>query len=124
MKIAILNENKILSRTIYSVLKSEGHEVIVYQDGYEASENIANDLPDIFITELIISFKAGVGLIADIRAIEQKYIKILVVSKLDQELAIHKLYEAGIDHFISTPIDFNSLIELVDTFFAKNLSLK
>jgi len=122
MKIAILNENRILRRTICAILKAEEYEVIVYSDAIVAIENLGKDLPDLFITELIISYKDGFSLVAEVRAIKEKYISLLVLSEMNQENSIKDYYAAGVDHFISTPIDFHSFLEVIASFFVKKLT--
>lgn len=82
MKVLILNENKMLLKVIQSILEEEQITCITSTNGIEAYELIKEEKPDLVIMDLLISFVTGFEIINYIRSATEKYIKIIVLTKV------------------------------------------
>ena len=71
---------------------------------------IEADAPDIIILDLLISYITAYELIKFIRDYKKKYIKIIVLTKVNLEQAIVECFNLGIDDYISLPLQQKELL--------------
>lgn len=105
-KILIVDDQQVNRMTVKLFLKSEGYEFFEASDGLEAIEIAKEVNPDVILMDALMPVMDGFEATVKIREIESiQRIPILMITSLDQkEDKIHAL-EAGVNDFVSKPID-------------------
>ena len=121
MRILIAEDDDLMRKTIEFRLKRDGHEVIVTHDGREALEKIAEHMPDLIITDIMMPYTSGLELTG---AVRQKYhytIPIIILSSMGQEDVVMEAFQLGADDFITKPFSPNELSLRVKRFGLLNV---
>ena len=84
-------------------------------DGISAIFMIEDKKPDVLITELVIAGYDGLSVIAKVKALNLNT-KIVVLSSLISEEIISKCSASGADYYLAKPVNFDLLIERLDSF--------
>ncbi len=113
MRIVVLNENKMMLKVITKTLLAQQYEVIVPHNTMEAVDMIREQMPDLVIMDLLISYLTPFEIIETVRSIKGKYIQILLLSKVTLKNTLKDAIKLGADDFIVIPLDLNELREKV-----------
>jgi len=114
MKIYILQEDQLVSKLLKKSLENQDHEVKLFTHAIEFSEAVEDNKPDLVIIDLLVSYIAGYELISNIRRIPNSYIKIVVLSKVNSQNAIQEAFSLGVDEYIITPFQINTVLARVN----------
>lgn len=109
-KILLVEDDVLIQKTVEIKLKKEGFEVIACSDGKEGIEKIAQELPDIVLTDLMLPYASGLEVVSAVKTIQSKKIPVIVYSTMGQEHIIEEAFKLGADDYVTKP--FN-LVELV-----------
>lgn len=91
-------------------LGNEGYEVGLAGDGWDALEQIAQELPDLVITDLMMPRVDGVALIKRLRgAADTASLPIILLSGRDRAVDLAFGLEAGADDYVAKPFDYAEL---------------
>lgn len=112
-KILIVEDEENVAKVLKLVLDTEGYQVTIALDGEEALGKIAQNPPDLVVTDLSMPKIDGSKLCQIIKS-SPKYnsIKVIICSALQQSLANEKLHLPA-DDFIVKPVDYQILVEKV-----------
>lgn len=107
-RILVIEDNKIISQTIVSVLSKEGYEVFLCETGEMGIRTFFNGQFDLVILDLLLPNLAGDEVMKQLRAKSQ--VPIIIISSKDSDVdkAIH--LSLGADDYLSKPF---SMIELI-----------
>ena len=109
-KILIIEDDKLIIKILDFVLKKEGYETFISNDGNDGIEKIGSIQPDLVITDVMMPYKSGL----EITAYSKKNFPetpVIIVSALGKEdQTVIEGFKLGVDDFIAKP--FNP-IELV-----------
>ncbi|AFZ30625.1 response regulator receiver protein [Gloeocapsa sp. PCC 7428] len=120
---AVTNVNRILvvddlpdnSFLLQTVLENEGYQVEVADNGYVALEKIASHLPDLVLLDVMMPEMNGFEVTRRIRQnVSLPFIPILLVTGYSEPTPADG-FDAGADGFIRKPIDFDDLLNRVQT---------
>ena len=109
MRILIAEDDDLMRKTIEFRLKRDGHEVIVTHDGREALEKIAEHMPDLIITDIMMPYTSGLELTGEVRQKYHNTIPIIILSSMGQEEVVMEAFQLGADDFITKPFSPNEL---------------
>lgn len=109
MRILIVEDDDLMRKTIEFRLKRDGHEVVVTHDGREALEKIAEQMPDLIITDIMMPFTSGLELTGEVRRKYQNTVPIIILSSMGQEDVVMEAFQLGADDFITKPFSPNEL---------------
>ena len=112
-KILVIDDEKHIAEAIKLNLKMLGHEVVVGINGLEGLNWWKQFIPDLVIVDLMMPEIDGVGVITEIRKIDQK-IPILVISAKDQVKEKIRCLSLGVDDYLSKPFDLDEFLLRVD----------
>lgn len=98
-----------MRKTLEFRLKRDGHEVIVTQDGREALAKIADHLPDLVITDIMMPYSSGLEVISAVRQKYTQKIPIIILSGMGQEEVVLEAFTLGADDYITKPFSPNEL---------------
>jgi EAL domain-containing protein (putative c-di-GMP-specific phosphodiesterase class I)/DNA-binding NarL/FixJ family response regulator len=105
-KILIVDDQQVNRVTVKLSLKDEGYEFFEASNGIEAIEKAKEVNPDVILMDALMPLMDGFEATCKIREIEEiRRIPILMITSLDQKEDKIKALEAGVNDFISKPID-------------------
>ena len=106
VKILIVDDQQVNRATVKLSLKNEGYEFFEASNGIEAIAKAKEVNPDVILMDALMPIMDGFEATEKIRAIEKtQRIPILMITSLDQKEDKIKALEAGVNDFISKPID-------------------
>lgn len=111
MKILIIEDDRLLEKTLELRLQDIGHEVILAENGREALKAIENYTHfDVLLCDVLMPELSGPSFIWEMRKlIKNDHICVIMMSALsDGETFIRKL-EVRYDYYLSKPFTFSEL---------------
>lgn len=108
MKILVAEDEPIMLKTIALRLKKDGHEIITTDNGREALSLIAEQSPDLIITDIMMPYASGLEIVGTVKQLGKKT-PIIVLSAMGQENVVLEAFNLGADDFISKPFSPNEL---------------
>lgn len=118
MRILIAEDEPIMQKTIALRMKKDGYEVVATDNGREALQMIAEHLPDLIITDIMMPYASGLEIVGTVKKGEKK-IPVIVLSAMGQENVVLEAFNLGADDFISKPFSPNELSMRVKRLMAK-----
>jgi len=104
------NESSVLD-TLVDALRSQGYETCCARDGFEAMRVMAEESPDLMITDAQIPGLDGCLLTRYIRRASD--IPVVMTTGVSQELEVLRNTDVGADVFMMKPIDLPQLVDNV-----------
>lgn len=114
MKVYILQEDKLLSKLLKHTMESQNHEVKLFAHAMEFHQAVEDNKPDMVIIDLLVSYIAGYELISKIRKITSRYIKIVVLSKVNSQNAVQEAFNLGVDEYLMAPFQMETIIARIN----------
>lgn len=111
MRILVVDDEPQITRVLRTSLQSNGHEVMVAQDGAEALERFLKVQPELVITDLAMPGMDGIQLTREIR--ERSQIPIIVLSVRSQDASKVAALDEGADDYITKPFSIQELLARV-----------
>ncbi len=112
-KILLVEDDKILSRSVDVMLTIDGYQTITVYNGEEALQKLLHQKFDLLITDIVMPRMDGIELISKIKKLN-KYLPIMVISgKLNDNL-VRLLKKNEINFILSKPLNptrFRILVE-------------
>lgn len=118
-KILVVDDFEDSRFSLSRLLEMSGYEVVEAASGLEAVEAARTHVPDLILMDLSLPEIDGIEATRRIRAIEGlPPMKIVAASAHDGAAFVSRATEAGCDHYITKPIDFDRLEVLLATLLA------
>jgi len=116
MKKVLLVEDSELVRTIVCDALQTCFPCVttVVEDGAQAWEELTRSSYDLVITDLMMPVMDGVALTKKIRNNFLSGIPIIMLTSKDKEKVRKSAYAAGVTAYLTKPVDYNELIQLVN----------
>lgn len=111
MKILIVDDEPQITRVLRTTLQSNGHEVMVAEDGVDALARFAKERPELVITDLAMPGMDGIELTRSIR--QQSQTPVIVLSVRNQDAAKVAALDEGADDYITKPFSIQELLARV-----------
>lgn len=115
--ILIVDDEELIREALKQIVERAGHQAQCAQNGSEAMQMIANLLPDLIITDLIMPETEGLELIRSLKSSIDP-IKIIAISGgsryLNPDSQLQAAEFLGADLCFSKPIDTNEFIHSVN----------
>jgi two-component system, OmpR family, response regulator VicR len=109
-KILLIEDNKVITNIIEFLLKKEGYQIEIANDGIEGIEKITTTNPDLIITDIMMPYKSGLEITAFAK-LNAPAVPVIIISALGKEdQTIIEAFKLGADDLIAKP--FNP-IELI-----------
>lgn len=120
MKILIAEDEPIMLKLIELRLQKEGYELLVASDGRQALRQLAEQSPDMLITDIMMPYASGLELLGAVRQRQDKRIPVIVLSAMGQEDIVLEAFQLGADDYLPKPFSPNELSIRVKRLFIKN----
>lgn len=113
-RILVAEDDPVTIRFLQSLLEEHGFEVLVAEDGRHAHELATSGSPDLIISDLVMPYKDGYGLIRALRSVEElTHVPIIILSMKDREADIVRGLEEGADDYVVKPFNARELLARV-----------
>lgn len=116
LKVLIVEDNQDLAEIYKTRLEILGYKVLVAYDGQKALDLIRQEIPDLVLLDLMVPVVAGDEILKRIRQEDwSKYIKVQIISNLNEADAPAGLRDQGIEGFaVKANLSNSELDDLVD----------
>lgn len=99
------DDNRLMRAIISDLLKREGYDVIGAENGEEVLSLFEQHSPDIVLLDVVMPIKDGLTTCRELRASERgKYTPVLMITALEDNASIEKVFSCGSDDYIPKPI--------------------
>jgi two-component system response regulator HydG len=112
-RVLIVEDEEAARSALAKLLKSEGLDVEVAEDGEAALIKTEERAPDLIVTDVSMPKMDGLELLAKVREKHKDLPVIVVTSAHDLSVAVRAM-RAGAEDFITKPIDFDALIVAIE----------
>ena len=109
LSIVYIEQDKQLQKQIKRVLEKIFSDVLHAYDGLDGLNKVKRFKPDIVLTDLTLSKKNSIEMIADIQEYNPNVI-IIVLSELNDDMMLLQSIDMGISDFIFKPFDIDKLV--------------
>lgn len=108
IKVLLVEDDSFLSSIVFGRLNKEGYNLRLAKDGEEALAEVAKEVPDVMLLDLIMPGIGGFEVLERVKANDAyKNISVVIFSNLGQEHEIERAKKLGADDFLikaeSTP---------------------
>lgn len=93
-----------------SCLLQAGHSVNSTDNPLLTYQLIEETRPDLILMDLMVSYLTCYEIISQIRAWPGGYIKIVIMTRINQEQVIEQVFEMGVDDYILLPLKQKELL--------------
>jgi len=119
-KILIAEDESAILLSLEFLLQSEGHEVIIAEDGLEALRKAEETRPDLLVLDLMMPHADGFEVCRRIRASPSlREARILILSARGREADIARAYANGADDYMLKPFATQEFIAKVAALLAR-----
>lgn len=114
LKVLVVDDNVSSAETTAQILAMTGHSVTLAHDGPEALDAARRILPDVIMLDLGMPGMSGYDVCREIRR-DEAFHKTMLIAQTGwgQERDRERTREAGFDHHLTKPVDFNELSALL-----------
>ena len=114
-KILVVDDEKDTLTTIEAVLSSEGHEIIVAEDGERALESVSAHSPDVIVCDIEMPKLKGFDVLAELRKDPAtSKIPIIFLTGRTDITALVRSMELNVNDFLTKPFTMQELIVAVN----------
>ena len=112
--VLVVDDSLTVRRVTQRMLAREGYRVALAKDGLEALERLAEERPQIVLSDIEMPRMDGFDLLRNIRADERwrDLPVIMITSRIAQKHRDHAV-ELGVDHYLGKPYSEDDLLALV-----------
>ncbi len=101
-KIALIEDDKILSDSVYSGFKEAGFEVVRAFDGEEGLKLVETEKPDLVLLDILLPKLNGLQVAKQLKSNPStKAIPIIILSVLDQSTSVAEALDSGVYEYIA-----------------------
>ncbi|MET0333145.1 MAG: response regulator, partial [Rhizobacter sp.] len=117
--VMVVDDSLTVRRVTQRLLVREGYRVVLAKDGIEALERLAEDLPQVVLSDIEMPRMDGFDLVRNIRGDTRlrSLPVIMITSRIAQK---HRDYaaELGVDHYLGKPYSEEDLLALIGRYTA------
>jgi two-component system alkaline phosphatase synthesis response regulator PhoP len=114
-RILIVEDYENLQSIYAAVLKKEGHDVTVVNDGISALEKTKKDQYDVILLDLLLPHMSGMEFLKDYEPKKHPETKVLMCSNFTSPKYIVEAGNLGVDHYLTksnvTPAEIAAVID-------------
>ncbi|ENO89623.1 response regulator transcription factor [Thauera linaloolentis] len=113
-KILIADDEQNIVISLEFLMKREGFEVVVANDGEEAARRIRSDCPDLVLLDVMMPKKSGFEVCQEIKADPaMAAVRILMLTAKGRDTEVAKGLALGADAYMTKPFSTKELVEKV-----------
>ncbi|TAH46535.1 MAG: response regulator [Betaproteobacteria bacterium] len=113
-KILIADDEQNIVISLEFLMKREGYEVTIANDGDEAVQRIRGDRPDLVLLDVMMPKKSGFDVCQEVRADPAlAAVRILMLTAKGRDTEVTKGLALGADAYMTKPFSTKELVEKV-----------
>jgi two-component system response regulator HydG len=112
VRILVADDEASARNGLATLLRDEGFEVLLAEDGEVALRKVQEQAPDVLVTDLRMPGLDGLELLQRARELVPELIVILVTAFADVETAVRAMHE-GAEHYLTKPVQFDELLLVI-----------
>ncbi len=109
-KLLLAEDDELLASLLNFRLEKGGYRVTLSNNGKEVKEELARELPDIIVSDIMMPYFSGIELIDFVRNELGSSIPIIIISSAGNEENVLSAFELGANDFISKPVSPSELM--------------
>ncbi len=121
IKILLAEDNLVNQKVAYNLLSEEGYHVVIANNGHEVLNLLKKEPFDLILMDIQMPEMSGMEATQAIRTQEQetgKHIPIIAVTAHAMKGDREKCIEAGMDDYISKPVNPKQLYDVIKNFYS------
>lgn len=119
-KVLIADDEQNIVISLEFLMKREGYEVLLANDGDEAIQRIRADQPDLVLLDVMMPKKTGFEVCQEVRAMESlQGTKILMLTAKGRDTDVAKGLALGADAYMTKPFATRELVQKVAEMLVK-----
>ncbi len=117
-RILIAEDVRTIALTVSGILKGEGFETAVAEDGEDCLTQVGDFKPDLVILDLLMPKLHGIDVLKRLKSDEEtRDIGVILSTTKDFDTEFHTARDLGAFGMMNKPVDRNELIDVVTRFF-------
>ena len=114
-RVLVVDDNADAAESLGMLLEVRGNEVRIAYDGLQALEAAGDFDPDIVLLDIGMPKMSGYEVARRLRAKRGDSVLIVAITGWGQEEDRRRAREAGFDHHFTKPVDYEALLELIES---------
>jgi DNA-binding response OmpR family regulator len=114
MRILVVDDNRDIVELVQSVLRIEGHEVVIARDGLEALQQDLATQPDLVVLDVNLPIFDGWEVCRRIKA--RRAVPVILLTVRSERVDIENSHAAGADAHLLKPFDITTFLEHIAMF--------
>lgn len=113
-KILIADDEPNIVISLEFLMKREGYEVSIANDGDEAVERVRRDMPDLVLLDVMMPKRSGFEVCQEIKSNPQlQGVRVLMLTAKGRDTEVAKGLALGADAYMTKPFSTKELVERV-----------
>jgi DNA-binding response OmpR family regulator len=113
-RVLVADDNEDATEILAMLLTERGNEVRIAHDGEQAVAVELEFNPEVVLLDIGLPKLSGYAVARRIRSVRGRDVLIIAITGMGQEDDRQRARDAGFDHHITKPIDFNVLLGIID----------
>lgn len=113
-KILVVDDEEILRMLIRDTLEDMGYEIDEAEDGYDALQKLEQKSYDVMLLDYMMPNLTGLEVIDRLSQEIKEQLTIIMLTAKSQESDKQRVFDKGVDYFMSKPFSPMKLAELVE----------
>jgi len=119
-KILIADDEQNIVISLEFLMKREGYEVLIANDGEEAVQRIRAEVPDLVLLDVMMPKKSGFEVCQEIKSNpDLQSVRILMLTAKGRDTEVAKGLALGADGYMTKPFSTKELVERVRSMLAE-----
>ena len=112
-RVLVADDEESARTGLATLLRSEGFEVDVAEDGERALARLQETAPDVLVTDLHMPGLDGLQLLEQAREVIPELVVVMVTAFADVDTAVQAM-QKGAEHYLTKPVQIDELLVVVD----------
>ncbi len=108
MRVLVVEDEHSLRRLLKYDLESQGHEVLVVEDGMSAVEIVKKEEVELILLDLMLPKMDGIEVCHEIRKFNTE-VYIILLTAIDEEISKLEAFKAGADDYVTKPFSMREI---------------
>ena len=109
-RLLLAEDDELLASLLKYRLEKAGYIVDLVYDGKEVKKRLAEAMPDIIVSDIMMPYFSGIELIDHVRNELQLSVPIIIISSAGNEENVLSAFELGANDFIAKPVSPSELL--------------
>ena len=109
-RLLLAEDDELLASLLKYSLEKAGYTVDLVYDGKQVKNSLADAMPDIIVSDIMMPYFSGIELIDYVRNELKSSVPIIIISSAGNEENVLSAFELGANDFIAKPVSPSELL--------------